>query len=147
MSGLAALLGKLRWGRVDRIDMADPDYSGVVASDGPGELASANVVTSRRIDNPDRHALLLDLDVPAYLVPSSTEGHSHLYIDVSIEHDKWECLMECLSDAGVIERGYAGASEQRGFATLRLPWVKKQEPELAGKALPDPFGADLWAAL
>lgn len=75
------------------------------------------------------HALLLDLDVPAYLVPSSTPGHSHLYVDVEIPEGKLFRLLDALSDAGVIQTGYAGASQSRGGTALRLPWVKKDDED------------------
>lgn len=72
------------------------------------------------------HALLLDLDVPAYLVPSTTPGHSHLYVDVAINEDDYFELLDMLADCGVIEEGYAIASKRKGGTFLRLPWVKKQ---------------------
>lgn len=71
------------------------------------------------------HAVLLDLDVPAYLVPSSTPGHSHLYVDVLVPKSELIELLEVLAKTGVIEQGYAEASIKRGRTCLRLPWVKK----------------------
>lgn len=90
----------------------------------------ANVVSSLRTDEPaglKRHAVLLDLDVPAYLVPSSTEGHSHLYIDVSVRERDYYRLLEVLADCGVIERGYADVSRRKGATFVRLPWIKKDK--------------------
>lgn len=72
------------------------------------------------------HALLIDLDVPAYLVPSSTPGNSHLYVDVRIPTGKYMELLNALANAGVIEHGYQKASQIRGASSLRLPWVKKE---------------------
>lgn len=88
-------------------------------------IADANVSTSIREDADDCHALLLDLDVPAWLVPSSTEGHSHLYVDVKIPTPTYFRLLDALADAGVIQPGYANSSKHRGGTALRLPWVKK----------------------
>lgn len=93
-------------------------------------ISEANVSTSIRedcgSDDAPQHAVLLDLDVPAWLVPSSTEGHSHLYIDVKVPQDKYFTLLHALADAGVIQHGYANSSIHRGGTALRLPWVKKE---------------------
>lgn len=100
-------------------------------------IADANVSTSIREDAQDSHALLLDLDVPAWLVPSSTKGHSHLYVDVKIPTSTYYTLLDALADAGVIQRGYANSSKRRGGTSLRLPWVKK--PDTAEKPTPEPI--------
>lgn len=99
------------------------------------ELAYANVVSSELnptprtfFDQVPQHMLAIDLDVPAYLVPSSTPGHSHLYVDVRIPHHRYMALLSMLADCGVIERGYAEVSIARGHSDLRLPWVRKGEP-------------------
>lgn len=91
-------------------------------------IADANVSTSIREDAEGCHALLLDLDLPAWLVPSSTEGHSHLYVDVKIPTPTYFALLDALADAGVIQRGYANSSKHRGGTALRLPWIKKDDP-------------------
>lgn len=92
------------------------------------DIHEANVVMSLRNDSffPE-HALLLDLDVPAYLIPSTTPGHSHLYVDARIPEDRYFDLLDALAEAGVIEHGYAGASRAKGGSYLRLPWIKKKE--------------------
>lgn len=90
-------------------------------------IAEANVSTSIREDADDCHALLIDLDVPAWLIPSSTEGHSHLYVDAKIPTQTYFALLDCLADAGVIQRGYANSSKHRGGTALRLPWIKKSD--------------------
>lgn len=74
-----------------------------------------------------RLALLLDIDVPAWLVPSSTPGHSHLYVDLTTDQ---EALVEFLAAArkiGLIQPGYEQMAKDRGFCSLRLPWVRKAE--------------------
>lgn len=92
----------------------------------------ANVVTSQRKDASrwfrSRHAVLLDLDVPAYLVPSTTPGHSHLYIDVDCREEDYFAFLDAAAKIGVIESGYAKASKKKGATYLRLPWVKKYDP-------------------
>jgi hypothetical protein len=103
-------------------------------------ISEANVSTSIREDAEDCHALLLDLDVPAWLVPSSTPGHSHLYVDVKIPTPTYFALLDALAAAGVIQQGYANSSKHRGGTALRLPWIKKDTaapttPDLATKDL------------
>lgn len=126
MINLLNLLANLRMFKVTTWD----EDSSVTYSQEEREPATsigdANISTSIREDVEDHHALLLDLDVPAWLVPSSTEGHSHLYVDVSIPTVTYYALLDALSDAGVIQHGYANASKHRGGTALRLPWVKKE---------------------
>jgi hypothetical protein len=93
-------------------------------ADEPACIHDANVVTSK-IKRSVKHTIMLDLDVPATLVPSSTPGHSHLYIDTPMDWAKYVRLLDALRDAGVIEYGYAEASKARGYTALRLPWVRK----------------------
>lgn len=104
-------------------------YSKEVREPAP-DLAVANISTSIREDIGDPHAqpvhaLLLDLDVPAWLVPSSTPGHSHLYVDVAIQQTAYFRLLDALAECGVIQHGYAECSKRRGGTALRLPWIKK----------------------
>lgn len=92
-------------------------------------LDGANAATSKRKPRPfqsgEYHAVLLDLDIPAYLIPSSTPGHSHLYIDTAVPGENYFKLLDALADCGIIEQGYAHASKKKGATYLRLPWVKK----------------------
>lgn len=87
-------------------------------------LDEADVVSSKFRDS-GRHMVVLDLDVPAALVPSSTPGHSHLYIETSMPWDVYVNLLTAMADAGILEPGYVGASKERGFTAVRLPWVSK----------------------
>lgn len=88
-------------------------------------LADANVFSSPRTDAPGHHAVLLDLDVPAWLIESSTPGHSHLYADVRCTWDDYLTFLKAAAAIGLIEPGYAQVVEQRGYSSVRLPWVKK----------------------
>lgn len=131
------LIDKLKPARV--IAWAESSENGGMDERVDADLdAGANVISSLRTDQHglERHALLIDLDVPAYLVPSSTEGHSHLYVDVSMNRAAYFRVLDALADAGVIERGYSDVSQRKGATYLRLPWVKKE-------ATPPP--SDPWA--
>jgi hypothetical protein len=90
-------------------------------------LDEADIITSHVHGPRDLHTVMLDLDVPAHLVPSSTPGHSHLYIDAPMPWRTYKRLLVALADAGVIEHGYANVSVARRFTALRLPWIKKEE--------------------
>lgn len=138
-AGLRELLGRLQTFRVDwtrvstKHDPADvADYEPLTDRE-EATLEDANVVSSLRkphvldLEVGPQHVLAIDLDVPAYLVPSSTFGHSHLYVDVKIPHHRYMALLSALADAGVIERGYADVSIARGHSDLRLPWVQKDD--------------------
>lgn len=118
-------------------------------------VAQANVISSinhrASASGVAHHALVLDIDMPTWLMPSTTPGHYHLYIDVpgGIPHEKWMALMVALRDAGVIEHGYMGASLDRGWSCVRLPWVAKggdgtsvsPPPSVSGNA---PQGGRVW---
>jgi hypothetical protein len=126
-AGLRALINRLATYKVLTWSQSsnDPD----LPSDRvPAQVKDANVVSS--LDNNNgRHAVVLDIDHPAWLVASSTPGHFHLYIDVpgGIPKNQYMDLLNTLSACGVIESGYARASMQRGHSAVRLPWIKKKK--------------------
>lgn len=138
MNTLLRLLSDLRMFKVTKWD---EDSSGTYSQEErePASVAEANIVTSLRDDQPGKHALLIDLDIPAWLVPSSTPGHSHLYVDVAIDEAAYFRLLDSLAECGVIQRGYAKSSQGRGGTALRLPWVKKPENSAPRLAKSEPF--------
>ncbi len=83
----------------------------------------ANVVSSLLTNG--KHAPAIDLDVPAILVPSSTPGHSHLYIDHELSWKDYLRVLRVLTDVRIVELGILQAAERRGTTLLRLPHVKK----------------------
>jgi hypothetical protein len=94
------------------------------------EVPTANVdnatVVSSILKGTQLHAPVLDLDVPVTLVPSSTPGHSHLYIDVPMSRKDMERILRALAKAGVVEPAYYEMSKRRGYTCVRLPWIKKE---------------------
>ena len=100
-------------------------------------LGDSNIICSDMVDHDGLHMPVIDLDVPAYLLPSSTKGHSHLYIDVPVSADKYMELLHLLADMGIVERGYANVSEKKGYSSVRLPWVKKIDPPEVIPSLPE----------
>ena len=83
------------------------------------DVAKANVITSMIADDLLRHKVVIDLDLPAKLVPSSTPGHFHLYIDHAMEAEAYFKLLRALSEAGIIEEGYYTASSDQGYSAVR----------------------------
>lgn len=101
-------------------------------------LAEANVVTSEVDGHPGRHKVVLDIDMPVTVLPSSTEGHHHLYIDAELSWEDYQRLIWVLADLGIVEEGYASASHARGYTVLRLPWVHKDDDREATETIESP---------
>lgn len=106
------------------------------------DLPNAHVVTSGIVDSEysagdnraryKRHKVVLDIDHEASLIPSSTPGHYHLYIDVEVEEGRYWSMLQAMAEAGVLEEPYERISVDRGHSDVRLPWIDKPvkpEPE------------------
>lgn len=65
------------------------------------------------------HAPALDIDLSCKLIPSSTEGHFHLYIDKPMTWKSYQRLLTVLADVGILERGYAEVSTRQEMTILR----------------------------
>lgn len=74
-----------------------------------------------------KHYPVIDLDVPCNLVPASRLGHTHLYINHPVSQSGMFEILEVLAKHGIVEDGYVAGSKRRGFASVRLPWVQKNE--------------------
>lgn len=130
-AGLMGLLRRLESWKIEWQKVGDSYEAGDVRERASIDGDEANAVSSWIKDDTtfmQRHVIALDLDIPSYNVPSSTEGHSHLYIDVpgGVDHDDYMALIELLGKIGVLEPGYVAVSLKRGFTDLRLPWVAKE---------------------
>ena len=86
-------------------------------------LYDANVITSEYLAG--YHYPIIDLDMDAALLPSSTPGHHHLYIDKLLSYDQLVRLLEVMVQVGIVQAGILEGVKKRGYATLRLPHVKK----------------------
>jgi len=89
------------------------------------DLGLAHVTGSRLKGTTNRHALLLDIDHPAWLLPSSTPGHHHLYVDIECGFDDLVNFLRAAERIGLVEKGYVACSRERGWTSLRLPWIRK----------------------
>lgn len=100
---------------------------------------AAQVITSLVAQpGPRKHKLVIDLDLPAQLIPSSTPGHFHLYVDHEMDEGVYMELLAALGKAGLVEPGYVRASHERKLTAVRLPWVHKPSPaaeELVDQAI------------
>lgn len=115
-----------------------PDYEDDVAhavddrraTTDPDVVEAFSSAHRSTVDNPPEtryHALLLDIDCPAWLLPSSTGGHGHLYVDLEIPDDKLWTFLDAAADIGLVEEGYVSACKARGMTSLRPPWIVKGE--------------------
>jgi hypothetical protein len=100
------------------------------------ETPEGSNLISSEIKGTTRHRILLDIDFPAALIPSSTPGHSHLYIDKQLTQDEMEKLVFTLHEVGLLADGNANQWHKFKAQFLRLPWVKKEKDEPEKKALP-----------
>ena len=89
----------------------------------PTEEYPANAYFSWGADG--YHYPCIDIDIPVRLVPSSTPGHSHLYVDKPITWGTYKNLLVALAEAGIVEVGYRDAAVAQGGTTVRMPHIKK----------------------
>ena len=84
---------------------------------------NANLVSSKCASG--KHAPVIDVDIPIYVVPSSQLGHHHLYIDKEISWNNYVRILKALESAGIIETGYLKASLEREYTAVRPIGVTK----------------------
>lgn len=115
-------------------DMQADNYSETITADHDVDHPSkANLITSKaaEIDGIQYHYPILDIDYEAKLIPSTSPGHYHLYLDKAVTWESYNRLLTALAECGIIQAGFANASKQRGYSAVRLPHVKKQEKKKA----------------
>ena len=90
------------------------------------KAVDATVVSSELDEERGIHTPMLDIDIPARLIESSTPGHSHLYIDKEMTWRQYKRLLRALMKAGIIEENYYKESVRRKASHLRPPWIEKE---------------------
>jgi hypothetical protein len=90
----------------------------------PAPLSESNLVCSDRKDD-GLHIPVLDVDMPAMLLKSSTFGHYHLYIDKPMTWENYCKLLDVLAEVGILEPGYVSVAKKRKRTQVRTPWTKK----------------------
>jgi hypothetical protein len=141
-SRFRALLGRLQTFKVKEFGTTSEDG---FADDGkpdsePAELGDANIITSLVkpttargglgetlvLNGESRHIVAVDIDWPAHLIPSSTPGHHHLYVEIpAVPTEAYLDWLDASVKIGLVQQGYADAARARGRSDLRLPWVAK----------------------
>lgn len=94
------------------------------------DSVNANLISSEIAEKNGIHAPALDLDFPCTLVPSTTPGHYHLYLDKAMTWDEYVMMLRILAVVGILEEGYVKAAIKRKKTLLRAPWVKKDPKDL-----------------
>ena len=100
---------KKEYGDVDRVPALEKD---------------ANAVSSLLEDG--NHAPAIDIDLPCRLVPSSSPGKFHFYIDHPTSWFRYRVMLWAMWKAGFVEKGYYKVSAKRKATFLRKPGVKKK---------------------
>jgi hypothetical protein len=135
----------IRYNRTVRADIKS-SYEDASSEWSQLPIVKANMITSE-LDSEDEffakaHRPVLDIDYEAALVPSSTPGHFHLYLDKTISHDAYMKFLEAAAVAGIIQWGFYEGAKKRGATSVRLPWIKKGDP-YANSSDPDAAVKDL----
>jgi hypothetical protein len=89
------------------------------------ERNGANLVSSESAVVDGLHLPVIDLDMPHQYVPSSTEGHGHLYIDQPVTWNQYVNLMSALAEADLIGWPEYFRFLDRGAGYVRPAWVRK----------------------
>lgn len=103
-------------------------------SDGPGfdkahievHPLDANLIGSQKLNG--KHVLFLDLDQEHFISPSSTPGHSHVYVNADLGLDALKEIIDVLAKYGIVQGGIKNQLDISGFLTFRPPGVKKGDP-------------------
>lgn len=105
---------------LDETNSGDPD-NGELRE--PCPKAEANLVSS--LDKDGLHRPVIDLDYPHKYIPSTTDGHGHLYLDLQITWEVYEKLLIALEEARIIQPGFLKRSQERKATFVRPEWVTK----------------------
>jgi hypothetical protein len=110
-----------------KTDLDEMQESGETGVDpvGTSDILKANLISSR-VTGYRKHRILLDIDHEAALIPSSTEGHYHLYINHLLTDEQMEKLVKVLEEIELIAPGNANQWWRHKALFLRLPWIKKR---------------------
>lgn len=104
----------------------------IVQDDDAAVVGLAAHLTHGRVT----HRPVIDVDLPIKVIPSSTEGHFHLYVDKPMTWEHYRHLLEALVTVGLVDEGYVAAAERRGYTAVRLPWISKSDtPRTAGRGI------------
>jgi hypothetical protein len=121
---------RLLWYKKRLFSSADPKDDGI--SPVPATEDKANLVSS--LTDKGMHMPVIDIDYSAELLPSSTPGHFHLYLNKAVPWSDYKKVLLALYEAHLIQKGYYDWSIERGMSMLRRPGVKKNDSNDEQKA-------------
>lgn len=103
----------------------------------------ANLVSSWTYSDGDTkyHTPVLDLDIDARLIPSTTPGHHHLIINKVMPQEDYDKLIRVMVEVGILQKGILELQwEKEGITAIRLPGVKKAAGEKSsGGSIAKPY--------
>ncbi len=111
---------------IERKYLYDPDLENTVNNGEkvkPSTKEEANLISSET--DAGCHLPVLDIDYSAELIPSTTPGHFHLYLNKPVSWEKYENVLKALSEAGLIEEGFYRNSVKRQATYVRPVGIKK----------------------
>lgn len=111
---------------VDRMDEYSDETRTPVDDPNAANVVSSNYGTVHST----MHRPVLDIDFPAALVPSSTPGHFHLYLDKPLPWEQYKRVLQVLGDVGILEPGYVNVSVERRHTAVRVPWIRKGDQDI-----------------
>ena len=113
-----------------RWDTYSDGYGGSTVRAVPDE-DDAELVSSEGTDG--LHYPVIDLDFECELVPSSTPGHYHLYINEGISWERYIRLLEGFLEAGLIQKGWFDEARKDKRTYVRRKGIYKPFDELREK--------------
>lgn len=102
-----------------------PDSGDVEHQDTRREapMDEANLVSSKLNDG--SHSPVIDLDLEAELVPSSSPNCYHLYIDRPMTWENYLKLLNVMAEVGLVQENWVKNSIERSCTMVRKPGVYK----------------------
>jgi hypothetical protein len=70
---------------------------------------------------------ILEVEFPIQLIPSTTPGHYHLYLDRKISWEQYILVLESAHEAGIINKGFYEMSIKNGQSMVLLPGKDRVE--------------------
>lgn len=91
---------------------------------------AANLVSSHSRETSDEilHHPILDIDMGCKVLPSTTPGHNHLFIDKELTTEQYDKLLRVLVEVGIVQKGVLELQwEKEGHTAVRMPGEVKQK--------------------
>lgn len=112
---------------IDNTPTSDEDIHDDPETRYPCDQEEANLVSSLCHDG--MHRPCIDIDLQCRLVPTSTEGHFHLYIEKEMSWETYAFLLQALSMVGVCGKKYVELALERKATYCRPEGVYKPKSD------------------